>query len=78
MQKVFQRLNTKFSLTDPEESTENPPTDNDYYEFINRSVTHLVPPEGSLISLDPPVKRVIISHTATPICMDFVKKSKLS
>lgn len=69
------------SLTDdpdnPEESTGNPPTDNDYYEYINRSVIHLVPPESSLVRLELPVKRVIISHTATPICTDFVKKIEI-
>lgn len=76
---VFKCLKLIFSANDfpTEDSTENPdenPTTYsiDYYEYVNRSEINLLPPENPLVPLQLPVKRVIIAHTATPICQDFV------
>lgn len=61
-----------------EESTESSSTDHvDYYEYVNRSEINALPPKSTLVPLQLPVKRIIIAHTATPICTDFVNSNKI-
>lgn len=71
---VKSTLSTTFlkSTAPPTADTSN---DGDYpYPYINRTQYKLAPPKRDGVPLNLPVKRVIIGHTVTPNCSNFVRK----
>lgn len=57
-----------FEPTEPPERTEN-----GEYEFVTREQFEGLPPRKEIDPLELPIRRVLIGHTVTEVCSNFVR-----